>query len=72
MIVFVMPILNLIIYGTIIAVLWYGGQQVVAGSMLKGELISFITYITQVMISLMMISMFFMQLLRVLLLRTGS
>lgn len=64
MIVFVMPILNLIIYGTIIAVLWYGGQQVVAGSMLKGELISFITYITQVMISLMMISMFFMQLLR--------
>lgn len=64
MIVFVMPILNLVIYGTIIAVLWFGGQQVVAGSMGQGELISFITYITQVMMSLMMISMFFMQLLR--------
>ena len=64
MIVFVMPVLNLVIYGTIIAVLWFGGEQVVAGSMGQGELISFVTYITQVMMSLMMISMFFMQLLR--------
>lgn len=64
MIVIVMPMLNLIIYATIVAVLWFGGHQVVAGSMGRGELISFITYITQVMMSLMMISMFFMQLLR--------
>mgnify|MGYP000944436483 FL=1 len=63
-VIFVMPLLNLIIYGTIIAVLWFGGNQVVAGAMGRGELISFITYITQVMMSLMMISMFFMQLLR--------
>ncbi|NLY45664.1 MAG: ABC transporter ATP-binding protein [Tissierella sp.] len=63
-IIFVMPVLNLIIYGTIIAVLWFGGQQVVLGTMGSGELISFVTYITQVMMSLMMISMFFMQLLR--------
>lgn len=63
-IVFVMPLLNLIIYSTIIAVLWFGGKQVTAGTMGQGELISFITYITQIMISLMMISMFFMQLLR--------
>ncbi|HZK00455.1 MAG TPA: ABC transporter ATP-binding protein [Tissierellaceae bacterium] len=64
MIVFLMPVLNLIIYSTIIAVLWFGGQQVVVGSMGRGELISFITYITQIMMSLMMMSMFFMQLLR--------
>ena len=64
MIVFLMPVLNLIIYSTIIAVLWFGGQQVVLGSMGRGELISFITYITQIMMSLMMMSMFFMQLLR--------
>lgn len=63
-IIFIMPLLNLIIYSTIIAVLWFGGQQVLAGTMGRGELISFITYITQVMISLMMISIFFMQLLR--------
>ncbi|NLY86117.1 MAG: ABC transporter ATP-binding protein [Tissierellia bacterium] len=60
----IMPLLNLIIYSTIIAVLWFGGQQVVLGTLGGGELISFITYITQVMISLMMISMFFMQFLR--------
>lgn len=59
-----MPILNLIIYSTIIAVLWFGGQQVAAGTMGDGELISFITYITQILISLIMISVFFMQLMR--------
>lgn len=61
---FLMPVLNLIIYGTIIAVLWFGGQQVVTGTLGQGELISFITYITQVLMSLMMLSMFFMQLMR--------
>jgi len=60
----IMPMLNLIIYSTIIAVLWFGGKQISAGTMGEGELISFITYITQVLISLMMISFFFMQFLR--------
>jgi len=60
----IMPVLNLIIFSTIIAVLWFGGQQIVAGSMGSGELISFITYITQVLVSLMMISMFFLQFMR--------
>lgn len=64
LIILLMPMLNLFIYGTIIAVLWFGGQQVRIGNMGSGELISFITYITQIMMSLMMISMFFMQLLR--------
>lgn len=63
-IMFVMPLLNLIVYGTIIAVLWFGGQQILVGKMGSGELISFITYITQIMIALMMMAMFFMQLLR--------
>lgn len=63
-IVFLMPVLNIIIYSTIIAVLWFGGRQVVAGSMGSGELISFITYITQILMSFMMMSFFFMQLLR--------
>jgi ATP-binding cassette subfamily B multidrug efflux pump len=64
LIIFLMPTLNLIIYGTIMAVLWFGGQQIVAGTMGGGELISFITYITQVLMSLIMISFFFMQFLR--------
>lgn len=64
LIVFLMPVLNIIIYSTIIAVLWFGGKQVVAGSMGSGELISFITYITQILMSFMMMSFFFMQFLR--------
>lgn len=64
LVIIMMPVLNLIIYATIIAVLWFGGKQVTVGTMGSGELISFITYITQVLMSLMMISMFLMQYLR--------
>lgn len=60
----IMPMLTIIVQATIIAVLWFGGQQIVAGTLGQGELISFITYIAQVMMSLIMLSMFFMQLLR--------
>lgn len=59
-----MPTLNLIIYACIGAVLWFGGQQIMAGSMLPGELIAFVTYITQIMMALMMLSMYFMMLTR--------
>lgn len=64
LVIFLMPVLNLVVYSTIIAVLWFGGQQVVAGTMGSGELVSFITYITQVLMALMLMSFFFMQLLR--------
>lgn len=64
LIIFVMPILNLVIFATIIAILWFGGLQVRAGSMEGGQLIAFITYVTQILITLMMMSMFFMQFLR--------
>ncbi len=60
-IIFFMPILTLITYATIIAVLWFGGKQIVAGTMGSGELLSFITYITQILMSLMLLTFFFMQ-----------
>lgn len=63
-IIFLMPVFNLVVYSTIIAVLWFGGKQITIGSMTGGALISFVTYITQVLMSLMMISMYFMNLLR--------
>jgi len=59
-----MPLLNLMVYSTIIAVLWYGRREIGLGTMGGGELISFITYITQILMALMMISFFFMQFLR--------
>ena len=64
LIVFLMPVLSIVVYSTIVAVLWFGGRQVAAGTMETGQLISFITYITQIMMALMMMSFFFMQLLR--------
>lgn len=59
-----MPIMMLIVYGTIIAVMWFGGRMVYAGTLEAGKLITFFTYITQIMMSLMMVSMVFMMLTR--------
>lgn len=54
-----MPIMQLVVYGCILAVAWFGGNKIVAGNMLAGQLISFISYITQILMSLMMLSMVF-------------
>ena len=57
-----LPVMQLTMYACIIAILWFGGHMVVAGSMLTGQLIGFISYVTQIMISLMLISMVFVHL----------
>jgi ATP-binding cassette subfamily B protein len=59
-----MPIMMLIIYGTIIAVMWFGGHMVYAGTLEVGKLSTYFTYITQIMMSLMMVSMIFMMMTR--------
>ncbi|MCI9376007.1 MAG: ABC transporter ATP-binding protein, partial [Oscillibacter sp.] len=59
-----MPVMMLIVYGTIIAVMWFGGHMVFAGTLLPGKLMTYFTYITQIMMSLMMVSMMFMMLTR--------
>jgi ATP-binding cassette subfamily B multidrug efflux pump len=56
--VFLFPMMNLIVYSVIISALWFGGHQIVAGTMLSGELIAFTTYIGQIMMSLMFFSMY--------------
>ena len=64
MVVINMPVMMLITYGTIIAVMWYGAPMVQAGTLEVGLLTTFFTYITQVLISLMMVSMMMMMLTR--------
>lgn len=54
-----MPLMNFVIYACMIAVSWFGGQQIIAGSMLTGEFFSFLSYLMQTLTSLMMISMNF-------------
>ncbi|MBQ6674879.1 MAG: ABC transporter ATP-binding protein [Ruminococcus sp.] len=56
------PIMQITMYATIVAVLWFGGNMVADGSMQIGELSTFITYINQILGSLMMVSMIFMML----------
>lgn len=56
-IVSVFPLMNLVMNMSIIAILWLGGQKVVAGDMKVGELIAFVNYLTQILMSLMIFSM---------------
>ena len=59
-----MPMVVLLMGGTIVAVLWIGGNYVYEGSLLSGDLIAFFTYVSEILISLMMVSMVMMMLTR--------
>ena len=56
------PVLNLVVYGCIIALSWFGAHYVVGGTLTTGQLTSLFTYIMAIMSSLMMLSMIFVQL----------
>ncbi|MBS7360202.1 MAG: ABC transporter ATP-binding protein [Oscillospiraceae bacterium] len=53
------PVMMISVYTCIILILWFGSHYILDGSMLLGDLMSFITYIQQIFMSLMMISMIF-------------
>ncbi|HHV31443.1 ABC transporter ATP-binding protein [Caproiciproducens sp. LBM24188] len=53
------PVMQLCMYGSILAVLWFGGNMVLNRSFEIGELSSFLSYIAQILMSLMMLSMIF-------------
>lgn len=53
------PIMQLSMYFTIIMISWFGAQFIIGGSMETGQLMSLFTYVTQILSSLMMISMSF-------------
>lgn len=57
-----MPLMMATVYTCIIAILWFGGNLIIGGRMLTGELMMFISYVTQILMSLMMISMVFITL----------
>ena len=58
------PIMMMAMNGATAAVLYLGGGQVIGGEMLIGDLSSFITYIFQILMSVMMLGMSFLQLSR--------
>ncbi|MEY8354792.1 ABC transporter ATP-binding protein [Lachnospiraceae bacterium 54-53] len=56
-----MPVMMLTMNVATLAVVWYGGNLIIGGSMPVGDLTAFITYIIQILMSLMMLSMVFLQ-----------
>lgn len=56
-----MPVMMLAMNITTLAVVWYGGNIIIAGDMQVGDLTAFTTYIVQILMSLMFLSMIFLQ-----------
>jgi len=56
-----MPVMMFAMNVTTLAVVWYGGNIIIDGKMPVGDLTAFTTYIVQILMSLMMLSMVFLQ-----------
>lgn len=54
-----LPVMQIAMYGCLVSIMWFGGGMIVTGSMKTGELISFISYVSQILNQLMMLSMVF-------------
>ena len=59
LIIMTMPSMQFIMYSSIVAILWFGGNMAVGGNIATGELSSFISYVTQILMALMMLSFMF-------------
>ncbi|MEG1849741.1 MAG: ABC transporter ATP-binding protein, partial [Oscillospiraceae bacterium] len=54
-----MPCASLVMNGTIIALVWFGGLQAAYGGILVGDIMALVQYVTQILMSVMMLSMVF-------------
>jgi len=57
-----MPLMQMFMYLCIVSILWFGSHMIIGGTMELGDLTTFITYVGQILISLMMVSFMFMML----------
>lgn len=55
-VIFAMPLMFLAMNITTLAVVWFGGNQIIAGSLTPGALSAFVNYVVQILISLIMVS----------------
>ena len=58
----VSPLMMLTIYGSIIAISWFGANMIVGGELTTGELTTMLTYCMQILMSLMMVAFIFVML----------
>ena len=56
------PVMNMVVYGCIIALSWLGAHFIVEGTLTTGELTSLFSYVMSILVSLMMLSMVFVML----------
>ena len=56
------PVMNIVVYGCIIALSWWGAHFIVGGTLTTGELTSLFTYVMSILQALMMLSMIFVML----------
>lgn len=61
-IVSVSPLMMLTIYGSMIAISWFGANMIVGGELTTGELTSMLTFCMQILMSLMMLALIFVML----------
>ena len=54
------PATRMVLYGTTLAIYWFGGKMVGTGQLQSGQLLSFVTYINNILMSVMMFSMVLM------------
>jgi len=55
-VIFTMPVMTLAMNITTLAVVWFGGNQIIAGNMTSGVLTAFVNYVIQILMSLIMVS----------------
>ncbi len=56
---FIFPVLMFFTYASVISIAWFGGRQIMVGTMHAGQFFSFISYSSQILMSMMMIAMIF-------------
>lgn len=56
-VVFGLPLFMFCMYGCLLAILWFGGKFVISDTMSEGQLSSFIAYVQQILMSIMLIAM---------------
>lgn len=59
-IVIAFPFMQIVIYACIICVAWFGGNDIIVGKMQLGDFTAFLSYIMQILMSLIMVAMGFM------------
>jgi len=59
---FIFPVLMFFTYASVISIAWFGGRQIMIGTMHAGQFFSFISYSSQILMSMMMIAMIFVSL----------